>query len=212
MCSNRSSTVGEAITDTARANGRTVGRDRKVLRMVSIWIWLPTLVLAIAAGWWDWRSRRIPNWLTVSGLFVGLAANTALSGWPGTRAALEGAGLCLALLFPLVLVRGMGAGDWKLMGALGALLGPGAVYTVLLLAVLIAGVMAIVAMVICHRVKQTLQNLCMLVVSFLTLGLRHQQGLTLDSPKALKLPFGVAAALSTIACFAVAVIRLHMRS
>lgn len=180
--------------------------------MVSIWIWLPTLVLAIAAGWRDWRSRRIPNWLTVSGLLVGFVANTALSGWPGTKAALAGAGLCLALLFPLVLVRGMGAGDWKLMGALGALLGPGAVYTVLLLAVLIAGAMAIVTMVICHRVKQTLQNLCMLVASLLTLGLRHQQGLTLDSPKALKLPFGVAAALSTIACFAVTVIRLHMRS
>ena len=53
---------------------------------------LPAL-LAIAAGWTDYRSRRIPNWLTIPGLFVGIAANSYFRGWPGAKASLLGAGL-----------------------------------------------------------------------------------------------------------------------
>ncbi len=58
---------------------------------------LPVL-LAIAAGWTDYRSRRIPNWLTVPGLVLGIVTNSWLRGWPGTKDSLLGAGLGLALL------------------------------------------------------------------------------------------------------------------
>src|SRR5438094_5629721 len=49
-------------------------------------------------------------------------SNTIVWRLPGTRAGLQGAGLALALLLPFVVLRGLGAGDWKLMGALGAFL------------------------------------------------------------------------------------------
>src|SRR5438094_3710309 len=80
------------------------------------------VLLAVWAGWLDWRSRRIPNWLTVPALLLGVALNTIVWRLPGTRAGLQGAGLALALLLPFVVLRGLGAGDWKLMGALGAFL------------------------------------------------------------------------------------------
>lgn len=41
-------------------------------------VWVLTLVFALYAGWSDFRTRRIPNWLTVSGLVVGLAVNAIL--------------------------------------------------------------------------------------------------------------------------------------
>ncbi|MFZ1131061.1 MAG: A24 family peptidase, partial [Terriglobales bacterium] len=52
--------------------------------------WLPALLLAAGAGYLDWRYRRIPNWLTVSGLGAGVAVNTILYHWPGLKAALLG--------------------------------------------------------------------------------------------------------------------------
>jgi Flp pilus assembly protein protease CpaA len=55
---------------------------------------------------------------------VGVLANFIIFGWPGCKLALLGAGLGLLLLLPFVALRSLGAGDWKLVGALGAFLGP----------------------------------------------------------------------------------------
>src|ERR1043166_2446284 len=112
------------------------------------------VLLAGWAGWLDWRSRRIPNWLTVPALLLGIAVNAIAGGVAGGEAGLLGAGLGLALLLPFVLLRGLGAGDWKLMGALGAFLGPGRLLVVLFGTILIAGLMAVVEMVRRRRVKQ----------------------------------------------------------
>src|SRR5271155_5193547 len=110
--------------------------------------WFPAVLVATGAGVLDWRYRRIPNWLTVSGFGVGIAVNTILYRWPGLKAALLGALLGLGLLLPFVLVRSLGAGDWKLAGALGACLGPRQLLSVLVGTILVAGVMAL-AVVIC---------------------------------------------------------------
>jgi prepilin peptidase CpaA len=161
-----------------------------------------TLSLAVWGGWLDWRSRRIPNWLTVPALLLGLGANALAGGWPGAKAALEGAGLGLGLLLPFVLARGLGAGDWKLMGALGAFLGPARLVVVLLGTVFIAGAMAVAEMVRRKRIKQTLANLWTLVLIIVTFGHRSaRENISLDNAGLMALPFGVAAALSTVLFF-----------
>jgi len=152
---------------------------------------------AIIAGWTDWRSRRIPNWLTVPALILGIAANTLAHGWTGAKESLLGAGLGLGLLLPFVLLRSLGGGDWKLVGALGAFLGPPRLIIVLVATILVAGAMAVILIIWKRRVGRTLRNLAQLVVSLFTLHLPGPE-LSLDNPDSLKVPFGVAVAFAVV--------------
>jgi len=122
------------------------------MHATQIIIWVLTLALTLSAALLDWRSRRIPNWLTVPGLLFGVTVHAVLTGWHGTVFALEGAGLALVILLPLVLLRGLGAGDWKLMGAVGAMLGPVLLLFVLSGSILTSGLMAVVQMMRTGRV------------------------------------------------------------
>lgn len=167
-------------------------------------IWALTLALVVGAGWVDGRTRRIPNWLTVSGFAIGLAVHLVFGGWRGGLMSLEGAGLGLLVLLPLVLLRALGAGDWKLIGAVGAFLGPVMLWFVLFASILVAGAMAVVQMVLARRVRETLRNLGLLIMGFFTFGFRAHPEISLDNPDALKLPFGVAAAVGTLICFVAA--------
>lgn len=153
--------------------------------------------LAGFAGVMDWRSRRIPNWLTVPGLLAGVVANAVAGGWGGAKASLLGAALGLALLFPFVLLRSLGAGDWKLVGALGAFVGPSQLLTILLITVLVAGLMALGLIVLKGRLRQTARNIVHILGSFLSLHLPGPE-VSLDSKESLKIPFGVAVAVAVI--------------
>jgi len=167
-------------------------------------IWAVTILLTALAAFVDFRSRKIPNWLTVPAFVAGLTLRTVLFGWPGAKSALEGTGLALLVLLPLVLMRALGAGDWKLMGAVGALLGPLMFLFVLLGSILVSGIMAIVEMARTRRMRETFHNLYVLVQGFFTFGLRANPKISLDNPELLKLPFGVAVAIATVACYCAA--------
>ena len=149
------------------------------------------------AGVWDWRFRRIPNWLTVSGLVVGVAVNTALGGWHGLKASLLGVALGLGLLLPFVLLRSLGGGDWKLAGALGACLGPRQLGAVLAITVLLAGIMALGTVIYRRRLKQTLANIVRIVAALFSLRMPGLE-VSIDNPQSTKVPFGVAMAVSVL--------------
>ena len=167
----------------------------------AIKIWELAMVVALTAGFIDYRTRRIPNWLTVSGAAMGIVCQWLVSGPHGFRLAFEGMFLALTCLLPLVLLRAMGAGDWKLMGAIGAILGPVMMLFVLAAAIFLSGIMAIVLVIRAGKVKETAMNVFVLVQGFLSFGLRELPNITIDNPDLMKLPFGVAAGLATVLCF-----------
>jgi prepilin peptidase CpaA len=155
------------------------------------------MLVAMGAGILDWRYRRIPNWLTMSGLAAGVAVNTILCRWPGLKAALLGTLLGLGLLLPFVLVRSLGAGDWKLAGALGACLGPRQLVSVLVGTILVAGIMALAVIIWKGRLKQTLVNIAHLLAALFSLRMPGPE-VSLDDPQSTKIPFGVAMALTVL--------------
>lgn len=135
---------------------------------------------------------------------MGIFLRTVISGWPGAKAALEGAGVALLLLLPLVLLRALGAGDWKLLGAVGAFLGPVMVLFVLFGSVLGSACMGTTQMIRTKRVRETLLNIVALVRGFAVFGFQPNTKISLDNPDLMKVPFGVAVAAATLACFVIA--------
>jgi prepilin peptidase CpaA len=113
------------------------------------------------------------------------------------KASLLGAALGLGLLFPFVLLRALGAGDWKLAGALGAFTGPARLIDLLLASVFVAGLMAVALVIYKGRVLQTLRNIGHILVSLVTFRLPGSR-VSLDNPDSLKVPYGVALALTVM--------------
>ena len=104
----------------------------------------------------DIRTRRIPNDLTatMAGLGLGLAA-TGISGVP-LWASIAGFAVGLALMLPGHLLGATGAGDVKLMGAVGAIVGPATVVSAFLFTAVAGGVLAVVVAARRRRLKATL--------------------------------------------------------
>ncbi len=155
------------------------------------------MLVAIGAGVLDWRYRRIPNWLTVSGFAAGVAVNTILFRWPGLKTALLGTLLGLGLLLPFVMIRSLGAGDCKLAGALGACLGWRQLLSVLIGTILVAGVMALAVVIWKGRLKRTLLNIAHLLGALFSLRMPGSE-VSLDDPQSTRIPFGVAMAVAVL--------------
>lgn len=155
------------------------------------------VLLSLIAGWTDLRSRRIPNWLTVPGAVVGIGLNTFFGGWAGLKTSLLGLLVGLGLLLPFVLLRSLGAGDWKLAGALGTFAGTELLIKLLIGSVFVAGLMAGALIIYKGRVRQTLRNIGHILVSLVTFRLPESR-VSLDNPDALKVPYGVALALTVV--------------
>jgi prepilin peptidase CpaA len=171
----------------------------RVKGMLEFGPWIPAVLTAVCAGVLDWRYRRIPNWLTISGLVIGVAANTALTGWPGMKASLLGAALGLGLLLPFVLLRSLGAGDWKLAGALGACLGPRDLLSVLFVSILVEGAIALAVVAYKRRLVQTLRNILHILSAVFSLRLPGSR-VSLDNPESTKIPRGIAMLIAVLLC------------
>jgi len=104
------------------------------------------IVVLVIAIYTDLRSSRIPNLLTFTTMGVGPIAHAWMAGSQGILFSLEGLGVGLGLFLLLYASGGIGAGDVKLMGAVGAMVGPYGALISGLLAILVGGVYAIAAM------------------------------------------------------------------
>jgi len=164
------------------------------------------VLLVLPAAVFDYRERRIPNWLALTGLLAGLAMNAFLaydnpSMTAGVLLSLKGLGLAFLVYLPLYILRGMGAGDVKLMAAVGAIAGGFAPWLwILFFTAVLGGLTAAIVVLSKGRVHRTLQNLWMILVS-----IRHGQApyaanpeLDVSTDQGVRLPHGVIIAVGTI--------------
>lgn len=115
------------------------------------------LMLGVAALI-DLRRNRIPNWLTYSLLLVGLTLQAAFLGIEGFLSGLSGAAVGLVLLLPFFLTGGMGAGDVKLMAAVGAFIGIKPVLLACAISLLLAGAYALLLVALNGQLSSFMQR------------------------------------------------------
>jgi prepilin peptidase CpaA len=159
------------------------------------------IALVLTAAISDLRTRRIPNWLSLTGVISGIALNTFLFEWTGLKQSLEGMAIAFGIYFVLYLFRAMGAGDVKLMAAVGAFVGPSNWLMIFMMTALLGGVCAVCILVWNKRMRKTLDN-----VSFILFEMMHMRApymareeLSVKSPKAFTLPHGAVISLGCIA-------------
>jgi prepilin peptidase CpaA len=144
----------------------------------------------------DLTTRLIPNRLLLAGLASALLLH-ALSAEPGAAllSALGGMGVGLAMFLPFYLVRGMAAGDVKMMAVVGAFSGPNDAIQIAVLTWCVGGVMALVLVLLRGRLQLALGNIGRMVFGAISLKARAT---TATSHSSGSLPYGVAIAVGTV--------------
>lgn len=157
-------------------------------------------LIVIPAAVLDLKTRRIPNWLSLSGVALGLILNVFLFETDGLWFSLKGLGLAFAVYFVLYLLHAMGAGDVKLMAAIGAVAGPGGWLWLLVLTCLAGAVVGLVVIAAKGRLRKTFENILVILISFRHGQLPYKENPQLDvrSGESLRLPHAVMIAIGTL--------------
>jgi prepilin peptidase CpaA len=166
----------------------------KELNLLQIFV----AALVLTAGVWDVRTRRIPNALTFSAAIAGLIFHGVTGGWTGAGWSLAGWFVGAALFFPFFALRGMGAGDVKLLAAVGAWLFPAQAVLAALLTSIAGGVIG-VAVALNHRYLTTaLWNVWTLLTHWRVAGIQPLPDVTLDEARGPRLAYAVPIAIGTM--------------
>ena len=157
------------------------------------------IALGICAAVIDWRTRRVPNALTLGASAVGLAFAIADRGASGLGWSLGGWAVGLLVFLPLFALRALGGGDVKLLAAFGAWLGPERVLWVAVYGAIAGGVLAVPFLLWRRRVGATVANLSSLLLHFRIMGLKPHPTVTLDNRESLRMPYALPIALGALA-------------
>jgi prepilin peptidase CpaA len=160
---------------------------------------IAVIAVSLTACIFDMRTRRIPNVLTL-GAAAGAWVVALAQGGPAALGWSTAAWLLATLLFfPAFALGGMGAGDVKLIGALGAWLGPLGVIYLAFYTALAGGVMALVAVLARGYLREAFRNLYLLLMYWRVQGLRPHPDLSLETSRGPRLAYAIPIAAGALA-------------
>ena len=154
-------------------------------------IQLAAVVFAGAACVTDLRNGRIPNVLTFGAILLAFIVHASMPQGHGLVHVTSGTLVGLAVFFPFFALGGMGAGDVKLMAAIGAWLGPMLAVFTALYGAIAGGVMALVVALSAGYLKTALGNLWRMVMHWRVHGLEPVPELTLAGNRGPRLAYAV---------------------
>ncbi len=162
-----------------------------------VWSVACASLLMMAIGW-DVKTHRIPNVLVLVGLALGLLIST----WPGGIGfshALYGGLAGLAVYLPLYMLRILGAGDVKLMSAVGAFVGFPDVMAVALITALVGLILSVLIAIRYRQLQQMGKHVYQGLIGFMwqiASGGRPRQWVMVIGPH--RLPYAMAIGLGTL--------------
>lgn len=125
------------------------------------------LVLILASGFCDLKERKIPNKITFTGILIGVLFNFITGGVSGLLQSVFGLFFGLLIFFLPFAMGGMGAGDVKLMGAIGALMGWRFTVMTALYSAFVGGIMVLIHLLYTGKLRETLQKMLYALIHLL---------------------------------------------
>jgi prepilin peptidase CpaA len=163
--------------------------------------WWPTVGVLSIATFSDLRTRRIPNWLVVPFLLVGLVVSCVTQGMAGLGQSVLGLLLAAVVMGAFYLLGGLGMGDVKLCAGIGAWVGPEQMLMALVAIALVGGGIAVVWAISTGTLGQSLDSTGDLLHRFSKKGLRPHPEINLKNAQARPLPYAPAIAIGTVFSF-----------
>jgi prepilin peptidase CpaA len=150
--------------------------------------------IAITGSVTDVKSRRVPNFITIPAFLLGLSMHLVFSGWRQMFSSLAAGMICGLVFLVFYLAGGMGAGDVKLIMAVGCIAGMSHIAYILMLTAIAGGVMAIGLALYRGRLQSTVMNVLELVTHHRQHGLQPHPDLNISNGQTLRLPYALAIA------------------
>jgi prepilin peptidase CpaA len=157
------------------------------------------LVVGAVACLFDLRTRRIPNALTLGAAAAAIVYAFLTGGTPAVLTSVGGWLTGCASFLPVFLLGGMGAGDVKLIAAIGAWLGPTETFWAVIATAILGGVMALLLALATGYLRRALENTFLLVTHWWNFGVRPVPEVTLAEGHGPRLPYAFAIAAGTLA-------------
>ena len=157
--------------------------------------------MAIFIVYYDVRYRRIPNMLVLSLLIGGLTINISFGGLNGALTSLEGLALAFLPMFLIHMFGAMGAGDVKLFGAVGSVIGVSMVPMTFVVVVMLGAVLAIYTMLRSGTMFSTLHGVLRIFVGIMPGWEMPRFAIPPDRKHTI--PYGVAIMLGSLIAAAV---------
>ena len=152
-------------------------------------------ILILFSIFTDIKYRKIFNYITLSGAVGGLLANVYVYGGDGFVVSVLGLVVGLSMFFPLFIFKLLGAGDVKLMGAVGAILGYKMVFQTAICTIIVGGILSLLALLFHGRLLNATKKA---LWAFYTL---ISPNFAFELPKVetcVKIPFAIAIAIGSI--------------
>lgn len=159
-------------------------------------------VLLVIAAVIDFRTYRIPNWLTAGGTLFALiyATLNSVSAMSGLLVALGGMAIGFLVMLPTYLLRLMGAGDVKLMAMVGAFLGMYSALQATAFVFVVGGIAAIAFSLFRKNAGRMFSNIKNMTQRLIYIGMAGvKPDITMNKTQSVgKLPYGVCIGVGTI--------------
>lgn len=154
--------------------------------------------ILIACSIYDFLYFRIPNYITFTAIFAAFLIHLIHNGFTGLLYSFVGFLTGFVLILPLYILRMMGAGDVKLMGTIGAALGPNGTIKAFLFSAIAGGIYAVIILALHHAHRVRLLHRFALMLKTLFISGHFSYIPPAKEEKRVKLCYGVAIATGTI--------------